>query len=224
MAIEPLPPTVPECLATTCDKYPRHLPRTWRHSKAQLRQSHYGPFGFIYKLFRPSPIQSSQVLPDTAAASFYRIYEFFVVNDIFSLRNELEYFCCRHPEWAVSNLPDPGVGSSPKSEYQAQVRYAILAVLTTELCETFNHRIELGLPRDAPPIIQGDQWDELKARPKVYEEPPEWAKRRLEGPTLARKALFRNPQDEVLKEDDKYVSGKFKKMGIIVEGPHILFI
>ncbi|RXW11911.1 hypothetical protein EST38_g13945 [Candolleomyces aberdarensis] len=201
MAIEPLPPP------------------TWRHSRIQ---SYRGPFGFIYKLFRPT--KSPQFLPDTAAASFYRIYEFFVINDTISLRNELEYFCCRHPEWAVSDLPDPIAGSGPKSDFHARVRYAVLAVLTTEMCDAFNYRIDLGLPRDAPPIIQGEEWDELKARPKVHEQPPEWAKRRLEQPPLARKVVFRDPQGQVLEDDSKYVSKKFKKMNIIVEGPHIYFI
>ncbi|KAI0692016.1 hypothetical protein C8T65DRAFT_670149, partial [Cerioporus squamosus] len=43
------------------------------------------------------------------------------------------------------------------------------------MCASFNHRIALGLPRDAPAIIL--DWDEVQGRPKVFEEPPEWARR-----------------------------------------------
>ena len=51
------------------------------------------------------------------------------------------------------------------------------------MCDSFNRRIGLGLPRDAPAIIE--DFEELQACPKVYEEPPEWAKREL-GKTFAR--------------------------------------
>jgi hypothetical protein len=103
-----------------------------------------------------------RVQQDTSTASFYRIYIFFVVNWTTAFRNELEYFCTSHPDWAISALPDP---ADPNP-----LRYAILAVLTHLICDSFNRCIELGLPRDALAIIL--DFEELKARPKVYEQPP----------------------------------------------------
>ncbi|TFK24922.1 hypothetical protein FA15DRAFT_575941, partial [Coprinopsis marcescibilis] len=43
------------------------------------------------------------------------------------------------------------------------------------MCNAFNRRIELGLPSDAPAIIE--DFEELQARQKVYEEPPGWERR-----------------------------------------------
>ena len=42
------------------------------------------------------------------------------------------------------------------------------------MCDAFDRRIAYGLPRDAPPIVT--DFAELAARPKVFEETPEWAK------------------------------------------------
>jgi len=106
------------------------------------------------------------------------------------------------------------------------VRYTILAVLTQLMCDSFNHRIELGLPRDAPAIIE--DFAELQARPKVYEEPPEWAKRALLRGNVAlaaapeEKVFIPNAEGRKLDEDDEEnVSREFKDVGVIVQMPHI---
>ncbi|KAF8910123.1 hypothetical protein CPB84DRAFT_1764668 [Gymnopilus junonius] len=87
-------------------------------------------------------------------------------------------------------LPDPrnlaSRSSSESHDPDAHLRYTVLAILTRIMCDSFNRRVELGLPRDAPAIIE--DFDELQARPKVYDEPPEWAK--LVQPFLGRH-LFR---------------------------------
>jgi len=71
-------------------------------------------------------------------------------------------FATEHPDWTVANLQDP---TDPDP-----LRYAILAVLTLLMCQAFNRRIDLGLLRDAPPIVQ--DWYELQARPKILETVP----------------------------------------------------
>jgi len=199
---EPLPPTVADLLAqgpTIHAKYPSHLAHQWRRSQIQLP--------YLSRLFR----NRNQ---DTPSASFYRIYQFFVLHNTIKLRNELEYFCCSHPSWSIASLPDPADSFEP-------VRYIILAVLTQLMCDSFNRRIELGLPRDAPAIIQ--DFSELQARPKVYEEPPEWAKR-ARGKPLLDKVFIPNAEGRELDEDDEDVCRDFKDVGVIVQMPHIHFV
>ncbi|KAK7468299.1 hypothetical protein VKT23_002813 [Stygiomarasmius scandens] len=197
---EPLPPTVSELLADASNiraRYPNHLARQWRRS-----------------LIQPSLLSrflGTATSSDTASASFYRIYQFFVLHDNIKFRNELEYFCCSHPDWPIYSLPDPA-DTDP-------LRYAILAVLTRLMCDSFNRRIGLGLPRDAPAIIE--DFEELEARPKVYEEPPEWAERVR---ALPEKVFIPNAEGKRLDENHEDVSEEFKTMNIIVQTPHIHFV
>jgi hypothetical protein len=53
------------------------------------------------------------------------------------------------------------------------LQYAILAGLTEIFCLTFNRLINLGLPRDSPPII--NNLEALAARQKVIETQPDCA-------------------------------------------------
>lgn len=218
MATEPLPPTVPELLANAPNiraRYPSHLAHRWRRSNVHPPFN----FNFISRLLLQTRPTTHQ---DTPEASFYRIYTFFVLHDNISFRNELEYFCCLHPEWPVSSLPDPRTpspSSGSSSSHDEQVRYTILAVLTRLMCDAFNRRIGLGLPRDAPAIIE--DFEELQARPKVFEEPPGWAKR---VQPLPQKYFIPNGEGKELDEDDEDVSKEFKDVNIIVQMPHIHFI
>ncbi|OBZ67971.1 hypothetical protein A0H81_12128 [Grifola frondosa] len=197
--VEPLPPPIHELLADRDkfrSRYPISLAHRWRISR--------NPPSFISRLFR-----SSQ--PDAPSASFYRLYEFLVLDWNVQLRNELEYFCTVHPNWSVSALPDPADIDL--------VRYTILAVLTKLMCDSFNRRIGLGLPRDAPAIIQ--DFEELQARPKVYEQPPEWA---LHVPALQERTFIPNSCGKTPVEDDEDVSEEFREVNIIIRMPHIHFI
>jgi hypothetical protein len=199
---EPLPPTVADLLAnvlTIRARYPSHLAHQWRRSQIQPP--------FLSRLFR-------NYNHDTPSASFYRIYQFFVFHDNINFRNELEYFCCSHPSWSIASLPDP-------SDFSDPVRYIILAVLTELMCDSINRRIELGLPRDAPAIIE--DFSELEARPKVYEVPPEWAKR-ARANVLTEKVFIPNAEGRKLNEDDEDVCKEFRDVGVIVQMPHIHFI
>ena len=104
---------------------------------------------------------------DTISASFYRIYEFYVLDDNIYFRNELEYFCIQHPTWALCDIPDP---KDPDP-----LRYAILACVARWMVAAFNRRIGFGLPRDAPAIILN--FREMENRPKIYETLPAWVER-----------------------------------------------
>ncbi|RPD57593.1 hypothetical protein L226DRAFT_610631 [Lentinus tigrinus ALCF2SS1-7] len=198
---EPLPPSPFELIANpgpTRARYINRHPRTFRHSRI--------PLPFISRLLGWTP-------PDTPSAAFYRLYELLVLDINIQFRNELEYFCTSHPDWSVSSIPDPADFGDP-------LRYAVLAVLTQLMCDAFNRRIALGLPRDAPPIIQ--DFDEVQARPKVFEQPPDWAPR---VKPLEDKVFLPNGKGEVFREDDEEnICKRFKSMNIIAQMAHIHFI
>jgi len=73
----------------------------------------------------------------TPSASFYHLEQFFVIKWNVQFRNELEYFCRDHPDWAVADILDP---ADPDP-----LRYVILAVLTRLMCQAFSYRIDIGL-------------------------------------------------------------------------------
>ncbi|KAK2467216.1 hypothetical protein APHAL10511_000765 [Amanita phalloides] len=175
-----------------------------------------------YARSRASPSLFSRLLgrthSDAPSASLYRLYEFFVLGWNINFRDELEYFCRSHPEWAISSIPEPVDDANPDPDPDP-VRRAILAVLTQLMCDAFNRRIAYGLPRDAPPIVT--DFAELAARPRVFEETPGWAK--LVKP-LEKRFYIPNRDGKVLNGDDEDVSEEFKAMNIIVQAPHIHFI
>ena len=197
-----LPPTVSEILADPSRvraRYTTKHPTSYKHSPI-------------------SPPLFSRLLgrthPDTPSASLYRLYEFFILDWNVKFRDELEYFCCSHPDWAVSSIPEPADSTNPDP-----IRRAILAILTQLMCNAFNRRIEYGLPRDAPPIIT--DFAELAARPKVFEETPDWAKR---VKPLDEKFYIPNKDGKVLNGNEEDVSEEFKAMNIVVQMPHIHFV
>lgn len=149
---------------------------------------------------------------DTATAAFHRLYQFFVVDDIISYRNELEYFCSDHPEWAVHKLPDPKDTAHPS-------RYAALAATTYLMVDAFNRRIEFGLPRDAPAIVE--DFDELARRPKVLERVPAWAEA---VQPLSNTLYIANRDGRTAQDTSPEVSPDFKKYNIIMVEPHIHFV
>ncbi|KAI0075877.1 hypothetical protein K474DRAFT_1335733 [Panus rudis PR-1116 ss-1] len=191
---EPLPPPIDDLLAHRDRVHRQYAMKgfraPWRFSRGPLRV----------------------LCRDTPSAAFYRLYQFVVINSIIQLRNELEYICCAHPDWAVSSLSDPADTANP-------ARYAFLAGLTHLMCESFNRRIGLGLHRDAPAIIL--DWEELERRPKVFEHVPEWAER---VPPL--KEVLRIPDEHgsFIDPDDPEVCAPMKKYNILMAHPPIHFI
>ncbi|GAW23792.1 hypothetical protein ANO14919_133690 [Xylariales sp. No.14919] len=147
----------------------------------------------------------------TPTASLYRMYEYLVVGFTIGLRTEIEFFF-NQPTWAVSAIPDPQ-DADPQ-------RYAILSILPYYLCKAFNRLIERGLPRGSPAIIAGDEAErELRARPIVLEEEPEWASK---VPSLPEKLTIPRRQGE--EPEEEYISERFMSKNIIVEEPHVLFV
>ncbi|KAI9069919.1 hypothetical protein FKP32DRAFT_1558776 [Trametes sanguinea] len=190
---EPLPPSIATLLEQR-DRieilYPTSLARRWRVSRR------------IYPL-------STR---DSASACFYRIYQFLISDCNYPLRNELEYFCTFHPEWAVADLPDPEDKDDP-------ARYAALAAVTHVLCEAFNRRIELGLPRGTPPIVV--DWDELATWPRIPERVPAWAER---VPPLQEVLRIPDGEGRYVEDGDEDVFQPFRKYNILMRQAHIHFI
>lgn len=94
-----------------------------------------------------------------------RLYEAIVLDRNIDLRNEIEWFW-RKRDWPVKEIPDPK-DSDPE-------RYAVLACIPPLINQAYNRLIGLGLPRDAPALMTTQQLEEMKQRPKMFEESPEW--------------------------------------------------
>ncbi|KAJ7157312.1 hypothetical protein C8R46DRAFT_909172 [Mycena filopes] len=189
---EPLPPTMRVLVPNrkrVLMRFPLGETRQWRHSRR--------PPSFIARLL---PLGRGY---DTAPACFYRICQFAVLQDTLRFRNEIEYFC--HRQWPIATLPDPRDESDPE-------RLAFLAGLTRILCASFNARIAMGLHRDVPAYITN--WEEQRARPKIWEVPPVWAER---TPPLDRQLRI------AAHEGDPGLSDHLQEMGILMKEPHYLF-
>jgi len=238
MIVEPLPPTVSDILANPSRARARYTQQrsssSFRHSRSRV-SSPSPPLFSLFSRLRlfllpggsdsssrgpPSPSRRRPDESDTPSASFYRLYEFFVLDWTIQFRNELEYFCCSHPDWAVSSIPEPpSTSTSDDDDDDDRIRRAVLAVLTQLMCDAFNRRVDAGLPRDAPAIVF--DFAELEARPKVFEERPDWA---LRVEPLDERFYMPNKDGDVSREDDEDISEEFKAMNIIVKMPHIHFI
>lgn len=158
---------------------------------------------------------------DTPLKTVYRLYEYILLDQNIGMRNEIEYFWNRD-KWAVCEIQDP--------EDDDPIRYAVLSCIPHLLVIAFNANIELGLPRDAPPIMTDDQIDEFRKQEKKFETVPEWTKKiGALGETLRiphiKGGCGEGNELEVLDDmDDKRASIPFKEKNILIWEPHILFI
>ena len=155
---------------------------------------------------------------DTPLAALYRIYEHIVLDQSIEIRNELEAFWF-HSSWKVSKIPDP---KDPDPE-----RYACLACIPALLCLAFNKRIELGLPRDAPPIFTYDQLDKWRAQEREYEKEPSWTKEVPRLQDVLAIPHWENDRREFVTLDGfepGKASNEFTKKNILIWQPHIHFI
>ncbi|TVY78105.1 hypothetical protein LSUE1_G004808 [Lachnellula suecica] len=154
---------------------------------------------------------------DTPLAALYRMYEYIILDQHIKLRNELESYWY-HSSWAIKEIPDPHDADAE--------RYAVLACITALLVLSFNDRINLGLPRDAPPILTGDLLDEYKTRTKIPEEAPSWASEvpALEN-TLKIPHWDREKHDFLPLESFSSIgtSPDFQSKNILIWQPHIYF-
>ncbi|KAF8156934.1 hypothetical protein B0H34DRAFT_479030 [Crassisporium funariophilum] len=208
--IEPLPPFVSVLLANRSKvgiRFPTRRQKEWQHS--QLRTP------LTQRVFSWG---SSPYLPDTPSASFYRLYQFFVVDWTIQFRNELDYFWGQ-ASWPLSDLPDPDLeeGDRVLSE-EAKLRKAVMAGLTRIMALAYNRLISKGLPRDAPAIV--DDWEELKARPRVLEKIPRWAE---EMGKIEPQVDLPDKEGKVLEEGEEG-DEEFARYGIRVATPHWVFV
>ncbi|KAI4279697.1 MAG: hypothetical protein L6R38_004975 [Xanthoria sp. 2 TBL-2021] len=153
--------------------------------------------------------------PDTPLFCLYRLYEFLVIDDVTGYRNTIEYFC-KQRTWAVHDIPDP--------QDDDPARYAFLACLPALLKAAFNERIKIGLVRDVPAIMSPEQAEAYRTAPessKTYEEEPEWVKH----VKPFEQTLYMESHDGVVMNgfDDPRASDYFKRMNILIWGPHIHF-
>lgn len=154
---------------------------------------------------------------DSPLAALYRIYEHLVLDQHIEIRNEIEAFWWQQ-DWAVRAIPDP---QDPHPE-----RLACLACIPKLMCLAFNKRIELGLPRTAPPIFTFDQLDTWKTEERKYEQEPDWVARvpRL-AKTLAIPHWDNERRDFVALDsfDDIRASSECAAMNVLIWRPHVHF-
>jgi len=155
------------------------------------------------------------IFEDAPLYALYRLYEYFLLDDVMKYRNLLESFC-RHRDWAVCDIPDP------KDELAE--RYAALACVTYFLVHAFNARIQMGLAREAPSLMTEEQilyYQDMPESEKKYESVPQWA---VDAPALE-KTLVIPTHDGVALEgkDDKRANKDCLSKNILIWTPHILF-
>lgn len=218
---EPLPPFVSQLLADRAKvvrQFPIRRQMDWRHS--QLRPPLLQRV-LSFGASMTSTSSNTAYLPDTPAASFYRLYQFLVIDWTTQFRNELEYFWGQ-AAWPLASLPDPGAvaedSSSDNSDSEAMVRKATMAGLTRIMARAYNRLISEGLPRDAPPMV--DDWEELRARPRVLEMIPKWAEE-----TVAVRPVkeIPNAEGKTLGEGEE-AAEDFERYGIRIAEPHWVFV
>lgn len=156
---------------------------------------------------------------DTPRACLYRLYEHFVLDQHRALRNDIEAFWW-HPDWPVRHIPDP------RDRDDDQERLACLACIPKLLCLAFNRRIELGLPRDAPPIFTRDMLAQWRTQERALEQEPDWV---AEIPRLA--TTLAVPHWDKAKRDfvplpsleDSRASPQCASKNVLVWKPHVHF-
>lgn len=155
---------------------------------------------------------------DTPLDALYRLYEHIMLDQNIEMRNELEAFWF-HCDWKVCEIPDP---KDPDPE-----RYAVLAVIPTLLVLAFNKRIELGLPRHAPPIFTYDELDQWKREERKLEKEPDWVDGVIGCENQLAIPHWNNDQKKFItlsNLDDPGVSEEFAQKNILTLKLHIHFI
>ncbi|KAF7371296.1 DNA-binding protein [Mycena sanguinolenta] len=188
---EPLPPSLRALVRNrklVLKEYPTDRVREWRISRR--------PPSFLARIFPLRPY-------DTASASFYRIYEFAVLDDNIRFRNEIEYFC--HRQWPVSPLPDP-------RDFDPE-RLAFLAALA----RIFVHLVQFS-DRDGAPSRCTCVCHEFRGVARAAES---MGKRHHSGHRTRVRwtGRFVSMHPKAIPE----LSSHLGEMGIIMKAPHYLF-
>lgn len=164
------------------------------------------------RLFRRIYRAPKRIKEDTPLFSLYRLYEHLTLNDNVGLRNKLEYFW--YTRWPVASIPDP--------QDPSKSRYAVLSAIPALLVESFNERINLGLPRKADSIVTWEQLEEYQKEDKVLETVPEWTN---QVAPLEETLVIPHDNDEVLETfEDVRASAQLAAKNVLHWQPHIHFI
>lgn len=142
-----------------------------------------------------------------------------MLNQSIQFRNEIEAFWW-HPDWPVRDIHDP------RTEDDNPERLACLACIPKLLCLAFNKRIEMGLPRGAPPIFTQDMLEEWRKQERTLEQQPEWvAKIPPLANTLAIPHWDNEKRDFIMLKDfeDDRASPECAGKNVLVWRPHIHF-
>jgi len=203
--MEPLPPAPSSLLASRAAVMARFPVAAFKMDRYHSSQLHTLFYRVLFPLRSP-------YLPDNPSACFYRLYQCLVVDYTTSFRNELEHFW-RQSDWALVDLPDPGLAV----DRDAKVRKAVMGGLTRIMARAYNRLISLGLPRDAPPVVE--DWEALQARPKILERIPKWAEEveAINPPVDIPDKEGRPPPEPSGDED-------FAAYGIRIQTPHWVFV
>ncbi|KAJ5902748.1 hypothetical protein N7495_003276 [Penicillium taxi] len=103
---------------------------------------------------------------DALLLSIYLFYKRLVLNDNIGLRNEIEYLW--YVKWPVCFILD--------LQDLSKSRYAVLSAIPVLLVESFNQRIQLGLPRKADAVISREELAQYQ-EDKIFESVPGWTYR-----------------------------------------------
>ncbi|KAL3479450.1 hypothetical protein BJX99DRAFT_255453 [Aspergillus californicus] len=151
-------------------------------------------------------------LEDNPLFSLYRLYERLLLNDNIGLRNEIEYFF--YAKWPVASIPDP--------QDPSESRYAVLSAIPALLVESFNQRIDLGLPQKADPIVSREESEQYQQEERIFETVPEWT---TWFAPLKEPLVIPHDNGEVLESfEDERVSPQLAAKNILHWQPHIHFI
>lgn len=149
---------------------------------------------------------------DTPLFSLYRVYEHLVLDDNVGLRNEIEYFW--YAKWPVASIPDP--------QDKCKSRYAVFSAIPALLVESFNQRIDLGLPRKADSIISREELEQYQKEDKVFESTLTWTDN---VERLEKTLVIPHDNDATLESfEDKRASSQLAAKNILHWQPHIHFI
>ncbi|KAL2813447.1 hypothetical protein BJX63DRAFT_443109 [Aspergillus granulosus] len=162
----------------------------------------------FHRVYR-TPIDEPE---DNPLFALYRLYERLVLNDNIGLRNEIEYFF--YAKWPVASIPDP--------QDPSESRYTILSAIPGLLVESFNERIDLGLPRKADTVVSREELEQYQQEEKIFETVPEWTK--WVAP-LKEPLVIPQENEEVLESfEDERSSPQLAAKNILCWQPHIHFI
>ncbi|OJD20948.1 hypothetical protein ACJ73_07716, partial [Blastomyces percursus] len=187
--------------------------RAWgkKTSASPAPTQEYEPIPEDYPIF---PHQ--QKLPeDNSLYALYRLYEYFVLDEVFACRNVLEWLW-RQSRWRISDIAD--------HKDDDPSRYAFLAGTTYLIVRAFNARVKLGLSRNGRALMSVEEAEEARNKPeseRQYKKAPLLA----ENVPALKEILVIPPLDGTILSGatDEQADPDFLAKNIVLWTPHIHF-